>query len=355
MWLHVLIFALFLFVGMTKLNDRKKLIIFFLPLFFLFTFRDTSIGSDTPAYFDFFIQVANTPSLADALKETRFEPGYVVLNWIIHTLNGNFNLLLGVTTAVYYGSIYIFLLKYAKNVPLAAMLLFVYAVLYDVASVMRQCIALAVILFAIDFLIEKKPLRYFALIALAMLFHNSAFIMVPIYFLPRINFTKHRDIMLWFGCSLGVLLVLGFGMGELLKLFPYYSHYFTDSVYGKGGIRFASVIFFTIRIFTVLIIYYAGGFKQQREKFDREDNVFNQMMLLDCVVAAAAILFNMFDRLESYFCVMYIVSISNATVHMKRDNGIISKVLVVVLPFLWSMATLIFRSEWYSIFPYKFA
>ncbi len=61
---------------------------------------------------------------------------------------------------------------------------------YNVSlNIMRQCICIAIFLYAIRFIMEKKPVQYFIAITIAACFHKTAVLFYPIYFvsLIRIN------------------------------------------------------------------------------------------------------------------------------------------------------------------------
>ena len=37
---------------------------------------------------------------------------------------------------------------------------------------------------AIDYVVQRKPLQFFAIVALAVTIHNSAIVFAPLYFVP---------------------------------------------------------------------------------------------------------------------------------------------------------------------------
>ena len=89
-------------------------------------------------------------------------------------------------------------------------------------------------------------------------------------------------------------------------------------------------------------------------------SVFDMLLFFDLVVAAASIGFNLFDRLENYFSLGYIIVVVNAICSLndkdmvQKNNKIIATVLVVTLSFAYMTATVVFRSSWSGIFPYSF-
>lgn len=49
-------------------------------------------------------------------------------------------------------------------------------------NIMRQCIAIAIFLYALRYIMEKKPIHYFIAITVALMFHTTALLFYPVYF-----------------------------------------------------------------------------------------------------------------------------------------------------------------------------
>ena len=92
-----------------------------------------------------------------------------------------------------------------------------YFVLHDMVQI-RAAVATGILLISLRYMVERTPLVYFGLVALAILFHYSALIFIPMYFIPY----KHINKWVWSG----VLIVsLAFGLlnmhfGYIAKFIP---------------------------------------------------------------------------------------------------------------------------------------
>src|SRR5690625_5857440 len=102
----------------------------------------------------------------------------------------------------------------------------------------RQVLAAAIAFNAIHFLIKRNWLGYTLIIILASFFHQSALILLPIYFIVRLKeWSKMTAIML----TAAVLIVLGYELfSELLFQAiedTQYGHYRTFSEGGANKLR----------------------------------------------------------------------------------------------------------------------
>ena len=57
---------------------------------------------------------------------------------------------------------------------------------------MRQTLAITIFFWSIQFIKEKKLLKYLTLILIASTIHKSAIMLIPIYFIPQIDYFKSR-------------------------------------------------------------------------------------------------------------------------------------------------------------------
>lgn len=77
--------------------------------------------------------------------------------------------------------------KQSDAIVLAAMMFILTGSFFLSLNVVAQFMAISVCLFACTFAQERKPVWFFALIALAACFHISALVFIPIYILPKLN------------------------------------------------------------------------------------------------------------------------------------------------------------------------
>lgn len=360
MWIHFLIFFLICFFAYfrnpNKKNNNKYLCLFIFLILFIFAgLRSVNVGNDTPEYYRIFQLISNQSSLKNALTLTRYEPGYIIYNFILSRFTSNFQWVLLMNSGIYLAAVVWFINKYAKSFQKAIILFFSFGLYYNVMNLERQCIAIAFFLFAISFLENKKYVKYTILILLAASFHAMSLILLVLMIIPQIDFSNRKDIFRWGIISIFFLIIFNYAIGRLTRYFPYLSHYLTDSIYSDGGIRVASLALLGIRLIAVGLILLVNGGKLNYEDSTASASIFNKLLLMDCVISIAAIQFNMYDRIEKYVCIGYIVAISNYIEALsRRANKKIIYIIVFLCSFGYLTASLIYRPDWTGIFPYSF-
>lgn len=354
----LILIYLITYFGYRNTKNNKYICIGLFLLFFIFAaFRSVDVGNDTQEYYRIFKVISGQPSVTAALTASRYEPGYILYNYIVSQFTSNFQWILAINSGVYISASIWFINRYATSFKKAILLFFTFGMYYNVMNIERQCIAIAIFLVAISFLENRKYIRYILFIMLAATFHSMSLVLLVLALIPKIDFTKTRDILKWSVLAIVFLVVLDYGINWLMGYFPYLSHYLTDSIYSEGGVRIASIALCGIRLISIgLLLLVNGGRLPSIEGNDTEvTNIFNKILLLDCVISIAAIEFNMYDRIEKYVCIGFIVALVNAI--ESGGNPSNRKIIygtVFLISFGYITVSLIYRPEWSGIFPYTF-
>ena len=183
-----------------------------------------SYGSDYFSYYDLYNRLNN-----DGYISRVIEPGYVLLNKILPS----FYLVVAITSFLVTFSYYYFFKKYVipKYLPYALSILFLSVPsLIGQFSGIRNAIAINIFMFAWIFIVERKMFKFLIMIFLASLFHKSAFIMIPVYFLANPSeFSKNKVMPMFYG-SVFYYFINGFFISEISiyltnTFFPEYSLY----------------------------------------------------------------------------------------------------------------------------------
>lgn len=111
------------------------------------------------------------------------EPGYGIFNVIIALFSQNRYIFIFILTIILYLLLLISFLKYTNRSPFVV-LIFMGLWFFFTFAYLRQALSAAISWLAIQYAIERKPWKFFLIIALAYSFHNGAIIFAPIYFLP---------------------------------------------------------------------------------------------------------------------------------------------------------------------------
>ncbi len=197
-------------------KNRRRLVIALisLQLFLILALRADTFGTDLAnykIYYDYY----RTLSLWDVIKGFRpiggsahsygVESGYVLINWIIGKLGFSFSGYLVVYAALIVPSVAIFIDRYCEDAALGLATFVSLGGFMSLFATMRQSFALAVFLFAIPALVDRKFWKFALFVLLAGLFHQSFFIAILLY--PLSCFKANRTLFATMIASSVVLLV----------------------------------------------------------------------------------------------------------------------------------------------------
>jgi len=221
-------------------------------LIFLFLALRYDFGNDYQNYLVGFGDVNAFNKLPD------FEPGWVLLCRLFNPV-GFFAMV--AVLAAFNCIVYYQLIK--KYVPPAYYWFAVFLYVFNAdmmlihSSAMRQSVAIAIFVYAFDFLYKKNYLRYFLCIAVAAFFHSSALILFPIFILGAFNWKVNRiAAVTLFAVFVLVIVFVEFlapYIGRLVYMFfEQYSVYQTgaDSRIGTG-----LAFVFRLILFALVLVY----------------------------------------------------------------------------------------------------
>lgn len=235
-----------------KFEDGLKisfiLIFFFLALRFHF-------GNDYLAYLEGFkeINLYSTVNFTD--DRNYFEPGWILLNRIFGPV-GFFGLV--AFLALFNCIIYYYFIK--KYIPVKYYWLAVFLYVFNPnfmlihSSAMRQSVAIALFLFGLEFIFKKKLIAYFTTIFIASLFHTSALILAPVYFIGKINLRIDNVFMAVILSFFTLLFFVGTSLQPLINefinvYFVKYGRYEGNAEVGTGLGVFVYFLFFFFILF----------------------------------------------------------------------------------------------------------
>lgn len=101
---------------------------------------------------------------------------------------------------------------------------------YDSFNVTRQLLSASIVFLGAKFLYNRNLIRYIIVIFFASLFHVTALIMMPLYFLLNIDLNK-KNIICMSICMVGIIACLPLLIEIVQTIFPKYAHY----TYGMSG------------------------------------------------------------------------------------------------------------------------
>src|SRR4051794_25757029 len=158
------------------------------------------IGPDWDAYLD---QFNYTKLWSPEQAMTHVEPGYFMLNWLVHQFGGQFWVLNLICGTVFTAGLTAFCLR-QPNKWLAFLVAFPYLVIVIAMSGNRQSLALGFLFFAFN-AFERSRINWFVVLVLAAaLFHGSILLILPLCLLAYTRNGLHRIILFALVAVIGV-------------------------------------------------------------------------------------------------------------------------------------------------------
>lgn len=260
--------------------------------------------------------------------------GYKVLNILSRSIIDDYYFCQFIATCIFCLSIYRF---YKKTSEYFFLSLFLAVVLYFSSLFMaqvRQSLAIAVLLFGSNYLIDGKRIKYAVCVLVAALFHMTA-VFALVCLLLRLRIPKFLQIM---GILLGFVLIRfpNLTIQFLLLLSNFVTGAYHDLIigylnsqkFGRGAELNSGLFFYAKQLLALLIIM----FYKPRNNLD---TIALNALILSCFIHNAAISFLMFDRLEPYVGFYAIIGWTRLLdIRLVKENkNIFFMVLIVFITF----------------------
>ena len=182
--------------GLQARNKRYWLIAICIVLAFLAGTRDSS-WPDTEVYIESFLDY--TPTLSDLTQSSQpfgyEEMGFYYIGVVVKTLTSNVVIYFLVVALLSFFFLYKAFDKYCLY-PIFGVCAYVSRFYLNRNFVqIRAGLSYAIILMAVQYITKRDWKRYFAWVFVAYLFHHSAIIAVPLYFLCMLDIKKKHIVM----------------------------------------------------------------------------------------------------------------------------------------------------------------
>ncbi|MEK3991741.1 EpsG family protein [Robertmurraya sp. FSL R5-0851] len=191
----------------------------------------------------------------------------------------------------------------------------------------RQVLAAAIIFTATRFIISGNWIMYFLVVLIAATFHQSALILLPIYFLVRYKAWSRATIILLF---FSVIIVVGFDLFSSLLFSAIedtqYGHY---SNFDEGG---ANVI--RVAVYAAPLVIAFLGREKLREIFPSSDYIVN-MALIGLIFMIISTQNWIFARFSIYFNLYQLILVSWVVQVFRGREQRFIYYLIVIFYFLY--------------------
>ena len=183
-----------------------------LMLGFFMAFRKYTVGVDTKYYCYVFEQLREVPIWKVFTTVTYgspggnwvfdFEPGYRLYNKILGLIPGSSQLVTIANSCLIIGLLYILIRRRSKDYYLSIWLYLTLGIFQTDMNVARNAITIFICYLALEKLNDKKPWKYMIIICIAALFHKTALVFIPLYFILKRPFFSGKKMSLAIGISI---------------------------------------------------------------------------------------------------------------------------------------------------------
>ncbi len=225
-------------------NKKNYLIVVCLGLIIVAGARAFTVGADTITYVNGYHYYNSLPKIEMFTRadtwQIDYEIGYMLLMKVLAFVHVPETVFLIVVACLIYIPVCKCIYDYSQNACLS-ILEFVCIQLFEYSlGIFRQMIALGILLLSIKYIQKRNVKKYLLLVAVAMSFHFTAILFLPMYWLSKLSFK--RIYILLFLVMEFVLLIFGSeAISLVLRLATRYSSY-VDSIYGVSGGNYSFLI-----------------------------------------------------------------------------------------------------------------
>lgn len=326
-------------------------------VFFRSALRSYSVGNDTESYLHIYSWVSEYNSLKDLLLSSltlTVEHGYLAINWFCFKVFAHYQSILIISSIIIYWGFYRFIKGHSYSLLLSFAIFFFLGLSDNCMNIVRQCIATVIILYSYEFIIKQKKKKFFVAVIIACLFHRSAIIFLPAWWICNYTFNKKAVIITLFS-SLGLLGLLRCGNSLLFSVMGDYANYMSDDYEYSAGGKIAPLInmimYATIFVFCNKQIRAAESRGEPSYVVEDLKRMRNLLWVALCFLVLS--LANaLISRMAMYYYVFVLSLLPNA-IRLSKKKGFWSLVIIFFLA-LYYLVTVYFKPEWNTVYPYSF-
>lgn len=261
--------------------------------------------------------------MGQGIDVNNLEIGYKVLVWICLLITKDYAIIFAVTSAIIIGLTFYIIYKESPYPALSVLIYFGAGFFFHSLNLMRQYLAISVLLFSYRYLIDKKYIEFAICVVIACLFHSiSAVFVIAILLCDREVFDLKRTI---------IISILLFVFGKyiwnfVIDLIVNNTRFavYIGSKFDKSKLRIYDIIFNAI---LYIIIYYLY---KHTKNTGRKEKFFLNMQACSLFFMILASTMYLLFRFSFFFGIFNIISIP----YFLKKSDIETKKKIIVLVIL---------------------
>lgn len=327
-------------------SRKKKLLIIFFSFFLILDsgLRNIAVGADTYQYWVNFQSVLGTP-LGELwnnwINAYGKDPFYPLFMGVFQLALPHYRFFLIFVAVFFFWSLGRFIYRHVPTLNQVIVSYTLYMGLYygffSITGI-RQTIAIAIIMFSYDLLMNKKLIPAALLLVFAAQFHSSSYIFFMAFLIPFVNFRKFRNVMV--PVTL-VLIILAYVFRNQILSFLLLESGLEGrfgSYLSENNEGFSFVMFGLYSVVMVLLFFFRKNLMQSKEI-----SQFVMMYIIGFLLMSTAFIDNTAVRISFPFTISLYVLIPEMVSYLKLKQ----KYAITIILFLLLMIPSITEYKFY--------
>ena len=363
-------------VNKNKKNKRRYLLFSFFLLILVAALRSRNIGTDLAMqYSGYYESIAKydwnqIPQFSSA---TTFEIGYCYFTKFLSSINPDVQFYIVVTSVIIYGVLGWFIYRNSVDVRMSTLLLILSGTYYNYMNIIRQALAVVVILIGYEVMkmVKKRLIGYLCLagfIFLASTIHSASILCLVFIPIDLLTF-KRRDIIIGL---LGSAVFFVF-YRQIFSFFSsritanrVYTDYLTKENESVGHINIQSVWMFLVVFLALVIgIYFMVIVKKKKDprrlslqdrQLQRQDNFLLYVVMFASICRFMVFRMNIINRYSFFFMPFVLILYPRAVqmIESPSNKKIVTAVIYVVMGGYFLLMTFFYEQSFHMTVPYEF-
>ena len=300
-------------------------------------------SGDSRVYYNLWEKLSDMPidKFIPYLKKIDMESGFLAAVWILSKFFAHPQFMFILSGILFAASICHFVKNNCEN-PMLGLLVFNCLGMFNfMVQGLRQAIAMSICFFALEYCKKKKPLKFFILIAIAMLFHASAIVFAVVYLLSFFKLTLKS--VATFAVIAGVGILLMPFLFRVINSIINDDYHMNNTENSTGGVV-AILIYLAIIIFALMM-----------NDYKNPDKKYTLFVYMAAVGMISLVLRNtvstILERVGMYFACGQMVLVSDS---VERVNSRTTKTIFLTMVVFLCLAVAVYKTSYSDLIPYKF-
>lgn len=328
-------------VSLNSRDNAKKFFLLFCGVFIFLSLalRSRYVGMDSDGYYYVWQCLKNISfdSFEKYAQDSDMEKGFLFFVWSLSKVFGNPQYLFVITGAVYAFSVCRFIYLNSHDVSLSIVMYITIGLYEFMFQCMRQAIAMCFCLFAVEFCKNRKFLSFLLLVLLAMCFHQTAIVFLPVYFLYGITLNTSTSLL---------SIIIGSGVLAISNPIAAIANDWFNREY-QGIVQTGGYIAVAIYILIIILVIL---FRRQI-KIDSSFSFFYFIMFIGLVIYVMRYTgVRIAERISYYYMFGQLILLPNSVQFLDTKSRTILKCLISIL----CIALFAYRLSGGDLIPYEF-